>query len=66
MFGSVPDVVIPRMHSELTSRRVLVMEWVEVRPSISPINSVRGARIVMNYYYMFRIVFELEILFPDT
>lgn len=30
MFGKLPDVVIPEMYSELTSRRVLVMEWVEV------------------------------------
>ncbi|KAG0566441.1 hypothetical protein KC19_7G064000 [Ceratodon purpureus] len=29
MFGSLPDVVVPEMYSELTSRRVLVMEWVE-------------------------------------
>lgn len=32
MFGALPDVVIPKMYSELTSRRVLVMEWVEVCP----------------------------------
>lgn len=31
LFGKLPDVVIPEMYSELTSRRVLVMEWVEVR-----------------------------------
>ncbi|XP_024396488.1 uncharacterized aarF domain-containing protein kinase At1g71810, chloroplastic isoform X3 [Physcomitrium patens] len=29
MFGNLPDVVVPKMYSELTSRRVLVMEWVE-------------------------------------
>ncbi|KAI5084943.1 hypothetical protein GOP47_0001112 [Adiantum capillus-veneris] len=28
-FGSLPDVVVPEMYSELTSRRVLVMEWLE-------------------------------------
>jgi hypothetical protein len=32
MFGSIPDVVIPQMYSELTSRRVLVVVWVEVCP----------------------------------
>lgn len=30
LFGDLPDVVVPGMYSELTSRRVLVMEWVEV------------------------------------
>lgn len=29
MFGTLPDVIVPKMYSELTSRRVLVMEWVE-------------------------------------
>lgn len=28
-FGSLPDVAVPEMYSELSSRRVLVMEWVE-------------------------------------
>lgn len=29
LFGQLPDVVIPEMYLELSSRRVLIMEWVE-------------------------------------
>jgi aarF domain-containing kinase len=35
MFGKLPDVFIPEMFTELTSRRVLVMQWVEVSPSLT-------------------------------
>ncbi|KAH7296380.1 hypothetical protein KP509_26G021700 [Ceratopteris richardii] len=28
-FGSIPEVVVPEMYAELSSRRVLVMEWIE-------------------------------------
>ncbi|KAG0602572.1 hypothetical protein M758_10G024300 [Ceratodon purpureus] len=40
LFGSLPDVVVPEMYSELTSRRVLVMEWVEGQ-RLSEVNDLR-------------------------
>lgn len=29
LFGELPDVVVPKMYPELTSQRVLIMEWIE-------------------------------------
>ncbi|KAG5068085.1 hypothetical protein JHK85_000462 [Glycine max] len=31
LYGSIPDVVVPLMYTEYTTRKVLVMEWIEVR-----------------------------------
>ena len=30
LYGSIPDVVVPLMYTEYTTRKVLVMEWIEV------------------------------------
>lgn len=30
LYGSLRDVVVPEMHMEYTTRRVLIMDWVEV------------------------------------
>ncbi|CAM6103304.1 unnamed protein product [Calypogeia fissa] len=29
LYGSLPDVIVPEFYSELTSRRVLIMQWLE-------------------------------------
>lgn len=29
LYGAIPDVYVPRMDRALTTRRVLVMEWIE-------------------------------------
>lgn len=30
LYGGIPDVLVPEMYLDYTTRRVLVMEWVEV------------------------------------
>lgn len=30
LYGSIQDVVVPLMYTEYTTRKVLVMEWIEV------------------------------------
>lgn len=30
LYGSIQDVVVPLMYMEYTTRKVLVMEWIEV------------------------------------
>ncbi|KAG0571260.1 hypothetical protein KC19_6G223500 [Ceratodon purpureus] len=40
LFGTLPDVLVPEMYSELTSHRVLVMEWVEGQ-RLSEVNDLR-------------------------
>lgn len=31
LYGSIQDVVVPLMYTEYTTRKVLVMEWIEGR-----------------------------------
>ncbi|CAI5465316.1 unnamed protein product [Closterium sp. Yama58-4] len=35
LFGRIDRVVVPRMYPELTTRRVLIMEWIDVRCACS-------------------------------
>jgi hypothetical protein len=30
LYGSIQDVVVPLMYTEYTTRKVIVMEWIEV------------------------------------
>ncbi|CAK9233114.1 unnamed protein product [Sphagnum troendelagicum] len=47
MFGTLPDVFIPEMFTELTSRRVLVMQWVEGQ-RLSEVNDLRLVEVGVN------------------
>eukprot|EP00271_Cylindrocystis_brebissonii_P009852 TRINITY_DN2529_c0_g1_i1.p1 TRINITY_DN2529_c0_g1~~TRINITY_DN2529_c0_g1_i1.p1 ORF type:complete len:787 (-),score=123.61 TRINITY_DN2529_c0_g1_i1:392-2752(-) len=40
LFGELPDVVVPEMFPELTSQRVLVMEWIEGQ-RLSEVSDIR-------------------------
>eukprot|EP01018_Ginkgo_biloba_P037831 Gb_11247 [translate_table: standard] len=50
LFGRLPDIVIPDMYLELSSRRVLVMEWVEGQKlsEVKDLHLVEGGSVLLS------------------